>query len=397
MGQVNSTDYNGRHVTSFHIKALGIKFTKKSKKKKQLNDDVNNQEIDHELSNQKVKNKKRSLLSYLGKHLKLTKKKNVVKSSSKQLINQNKLNHGYVGTEYTNSSYNNEYIGDYNPKSSQSIDESIVNELNNKLTNQQSKLANNQSSQPNENKIIANELDNELTDVPLDSETNSLTNQEVKTINDSAKLNNNLFNANDNQQTKDNTQNNGSLNKNRLSSTFSTYDLKAQLNNPTTILSNTKDQQIKLSSMLNRRSFKNNKLSPLNDKNGDCLQPRDDSSILSKENNSSLNNLFNSKNTIRPADNNLVQKNNNFQNKRLLTEASNAISAISTMRSGIILTSGQHGKPADFNNQNNLQLNNEKVSNLQNQQPQQKTNQTSSQTKTIIQVDIFFISKNFEI
>ena len=78
----------------------------------------------------------------------------------------------------------------------------------------------------------------------------------------------------------------------------------------------------------------------------------------------------------------MVQNNNSsHQNKRLLTEASNAISAISTMRNGIILTSG-HPKTNDFNNvtaknnfQNETQLNN-----------QQKNCQTSSQTKTIIQV-----------
>ena len=279
MGQVNSTEYNGRHVTSFHIKALGIKFTKKSKKVKQqtkLNQDELNQ--DEEV---KAKTKKRSLLSYFGKHLKLTKKKNVVKSSSKQLINQNKCNQAFNDNEFKN---------DYKRKSS--IDESIVNELNSKLNDQLKRVTNNQqnnqstkANQANEqNELKNNELDNELTeipltDIPLNSEANSLTHQKNDSLDkeeyDSSQLNKQL-NSREPEINLTTT-----TNKNRLSATFSTYDLKAQLNNSTIIATNNKDQQIKLSSMLNRRSFKSNRLSPLNDSNAKddlCEQSSKDNS-----------------------------------------------------------------------------------------------------------------------
>lgn len=410
MGQVNSTDYNGRHVTSYHIKILGIKFTKKGKKHKSQTE-CDGQ--DGQLENVKIKKKKRSLLSYLGKHLKLTKKKNVVKSSSKQVINQNKSNESY---------------GEYNPKLSSPISESVVNELNNKLNIQHKqsnqlnriknqptiKLSNHQNSlqkvqisqvsQPIEIKHDLNddELDNELTDIPLtdiplNSETNSLQERKLsdQSINKENDAIDNQFGAtNHTRQTEPDT------NANRLSATFSTYDLKAQLNNSTVFPTNNKDQQIRLSSMLNRRSFKANTLSPLKDGSEQSKELENHFSTKSSNNvlnqmnqmirptnvDGNLGNGTNNMNNNSKMINNMVQK-NNFQNKRLLTEATNAISSISTMRNGIILTSG-HPKVApndSFNAaKNNLQFNEQPPIN-NNLQP--KTTQTSSQTKTIIQVN----------
>lgn len=418
MGQVQSTDYNdGRHVTSFHIKALGIKFTKKSKKHKQQ------LEPDDQLENVKIKSKKRSLLSYLGKHLKLTKKKNVVKSSSRQPLS-GKL--GYGNEVVTNVV---EYKSDYQPKSS--IDDS-TEELNNrlnKLNNQQIK-----ASQPNaqlhrlpsqqiEPKVdLTSELDNELmTDIPLNSETNSLTHQ-TEAVNEEAvsskqlnlnnlnNLNHNLNNLSNASQPADEqlAEAGGALsagNKNRLSSTFSTYDLKAQLNNSTN-LTNNRDQQTKLSSMLNWRSFKeqrlpesgakgddaptaeSNGLHALNQKN----QLRPSNAINNAMNNNTMTNSLNG-NLNGGLINSVVQKGAGHPSKHLLTEASNAISAISTMRNGIILTSG-HPKVVDFNAiaKNNSQPTfSEPVSQANSVLPQQaqKSCHSSSQTKTIIQVSAY--------
>lgn len=424
MGQVQSTDYqDGRHVTSFHIKALGIKFTKKSKKHKHQPPPID----DDQLENLKVKSKKRSLLSYLGKHLKLTKKKNVVKSSSRQLINKP----GYRAEPTDVIEYK-----DYQPKSS--IDDSVTDELNNrrnsKLSNQQKTSQQNAQlhrlnsgpqpvppKQTEPKSDLTSELDNELTDIPLNSETNSLTHQtdavgqedaaypnnRQLNLNNLNNLNNNLNNlSNANQpnlRPADDQPDAGLANRNRLSSTFSTYDLKAQLNSSTN-LPNNRDQQTKLSSMLNWRSYKDHRapLGPLEDnvKGEEATEnpskppnglPNSQPKLLRPINNVTINN-----NSLNGNLNSVAPKNGTgYQNKHLLTEANNAISAISTMRNGIILTSG-HPKVVDFNaiaKNNGQQPVGQSATFTEptvpaNALPQAapKASQSSSQTKTIIQV-----------
>ena len=180
--------------------------------------------------------------------------------------------------------------------------------------------------------------------------------------------------------------------------------MKAQLNNSTN-LPNNRDQQTKLSSMLNWRSFKEHRppLAPLEDgAKGDAEAssenptkppnglPNNQKNLLRPNKNLTINN-----NSLNGNLNSVVPKNAGYQNKHLLTEASNAISAISTMRNGIILTSG-HPKVVDFNviakNNGHQPAFNESAPQVNSAlpQPAPKASQSSSQTKTIIQVSWLF-------